>query len=308
MKIVFMGTPDFAVPCLEKLIKTGHDIVGVFTQPDKPVGRKQILTPSDIKVCAEKHNIPVFTPKTLRNGAGLELLKQLEPELVVVVAYGKILPEDVLAFPKYGCINVHGSLLPKYRGAAPIQWSILNGDKITGVTTMLMDAGVDTGDILLQRETEIGENETAGELFDRLSILGAELLEETLLKLTDVGLSPVKQDERKATTVTQLDKSFSPVDFNCDAHSIHNQVRGLNPWPSATFIMDGVKFKLHETRPAGRTDKEAGTVLESKKRLVVACGNGTSVEILTLQPEGRNRMSAADYLRGHEIRQTNLLR
>ena len=308
MKIVFMGTPDFAVPCLEKLIDTGREIVGVFTQPDKPVGRKQILTPSDVKVCAEKHSLKVFTPKTLRNGAGLELLNELEPELIVVVAYGKILPEDVLSYPKYGCINVHGSLLPKYRGAAPIQWSILNGDRVTGVTTMLMDAGIDTGDILLQSETEIGADETAGELFDRLSLLGAELLEKTVNQLINVGLSPVKQEESEATYVTQLDKSFSPVDFNRDAKDIHNQVRGLNPWPCATFEMDGVRFKLHKTQICSKTDKPAGTVLECDKKLVIACGNGTSIELVTIQPEGKNKMSASDYLRGHKISCNNFLR
>ncbi|MCR4563871.1 MAG: methionyl-tRNA formyltransferase [Clostridiales bacterium] len=301
MRIVFMGTPDFAVPCLEKMIDTGEDVVGVFTQTDKPVGRKQILTPSEVKVCAVENSIPVFQPKTLRNGEALEILKDLKPELIVVTAYGKILPEEIINFPKYGCINIHASLLPKYRGAAPIQWSVINGDKITGVTSMYMDVGLDTGDIILQSQTEIGENETAGELFDRLKLIGADVLEKTVELIKKDGLKRIKQDETKASYVTQLDKSFSPVDFNKTATEIHNKVRGLNPWPVASFKIGDTRFKLWETRITGKTDKKAGAVVESSDKLVIACGDNTSIELVVIQPEGKNKMSASDYLRGHKI-------
>jgi methionyl-tRNA formyltransferase len=301
MKIVFMGTPDFAVPCLEKLIETGEDVVGVFTQTDKPVGRKQVLTPSEVKVCAAEHNIPVFQPKTLRDGNALKTLKELNPDLIVVTAYGKILPEEIINFPKYGCINIHASLLPEYRGAAPIQWSIINGDSVTGVTSMQMDVGLDTGDIILQQETEIGENETAGELFDRLKFIGADVLKKTVELIKNGKVNRIKQDDEKATYVTQLDKSFSPVDFNNSATQIHNKVRGLNPWPVASFMIDNTRFKLWETRISKSTDRQSGTVIESGNRLVVSCGNGTSIELVTIQPEGKNKMSASDYLRGHSI-------
>lgn len=301
MRIVFMGTPDFAVPCLEKLIDMGEQVVGVFTQTDKPVGRKQILTPSDVKVCAIEHNIPVFQPKTLRNGEALDILRQLEPELIVVTAYGKILPEEIINYPKYGCINIHASLLPKYRGAAPIQWSVINGDSVTGVTSMQMDVGLDTGDIILQSETEIGENETAGELFDRLKIIGADVLEKTVVLIKKGELKRIKQDDEKATYVTQLDKTFSPVDFNKTAAEIHNKVRGLNPWPVASFVLENTRFKLWETRVSGKTDKAPATVIESDGRLIVACADGTSIELLTVQPDGKKKMSASDFLRGHKI-------
>ena len=301
MRIVFMGTPDFAVPCLEKLISMGENVVGVFTQTDKPVGRKQILTPSDVKVCALEHNIRVFQPKTLRDGSAFEILKELNPDLIVVTAYGKILPEEIINFPKFGCINIHASLLPAYRGAAPIQWSIINGDSITGVTSMQMDVGLDTGDIILQQKTEIGENETAGELFDRLKLIGADVLEKTVELIKRNEVVRIKQDDENATYVTQLDKSLSPIDFNTDAFEIHNKVRGLNPWPVATFIMENKRFKLWETRPSVKTDKEPGTVIQSDTKLIVSCANNSSIELITIQPEGKNKMSASDYLRGHSV-------
>jgi len=301
MRIVFMGTPDFAVPCLEKLIDMGENVVGVFTQTDKPVGRKQILTPSDVKVCALAHNIPVFQPKTLRDGKSIEILEQLQPDLIVVTAYGKILPKEIIDYPKYGCINIHASLLPEYRGAAPIQWSIINGDKVTGVTSMQMDVGLDTGDIILQKKTEIGENETAGELFDRLKLIGAEILEETISLIKNGKIERIKQDDEKATYVTQLDKSFSPVDFNKSAQEIHNKVRGLNPWPVASFVIDNTRFKLWETKVSDKTDKQPGTVIKNGESLVVACGENTSIELVIIQPEGKNKMKSSDYLRGHNV-------
>ena len=301
MRIVFMGTPDFAVPCLEKLIDMGENVVGVFTQTDKPVGRKQILTPSDVKVCALAHNIPVFQPKTLRDGKSIEILEQLQPDLIVVTAYGKILPESIINYPRYGCINIHASLLPEYRGAAPIQWSIINGDKVTGVTSMQMDVGLDTGDIILQKKTEIGENETAGELFDRLKLIGAEVLEDTISLIKNGKIERIKQDDEKATYVTQLDKSFSPVDFNKSAQEIHNKVRGLNPWPVASFVIDNTRFKLWETKVSDKTDKQPGTVIKNEESLVVACGENTSIELVVIQPEGKNKMKSSDYLRGHNV-------
>ncbi len=301
MRIVFMGTPDFAVPCLEKLIDMGENVVGVFTQTDKPVGRKQILTPSDVKVCALANNIPVFQPKTLRDGKADEILEELQPDLIVVTAYGKILPESVINYPKYGCINIHASLLPQYRGAAPIQWSIINGDIITGVTSMQMDVGLDTGDIILQKKTEIGENETAGELFDRLKLIGAEVLEDTISLIKNGKIERIKQDDSKATYVTQLDKTFSPIDFNKRARDIHNKVRGLNPWPVASFVMDNTRFKLWETKVSNKTDKQPGTVIKNEESLVVACGENTSIELVIIQPEGKNKMKSSDYLRGHNV-------
>ena len=301
MKTVFMGTPDFAVPCLEKLTEMGEEVVGVFTQPDKPVGRKQMLTASPVKVFAEEHSLPVYQPNSLKNEETVNLLKKLSPELIVVTAYGKILPKEVLDLPKYGCINIHASLLPKYRGAAPIQWSILNGDVYTGITSMQMDTGLDTGDILIQKEVSIGKNETSGELFDRLKILGAEVLEITIERLKAGELKPAKQLEDEATYVTTLDKSICPVDFKKTASEIHNKVRGLNPWPVATFKLNGITFKLWETRPSGKTDLLPGTVIESDTKLVIACGNNTSIELLSIQPEGKKRMNVSDYLRGNKI-------
>ena len=301
MKTVFMGTPDFAVPCLEKLTEMGEEVVVVFTQPDKPVGRKQMLTASPVKVFAEEHSLPVYQPNSLKNEETVNLLKKLSPELIVVTAYGKILPKEVLDLPKYGCINIHASLLPKYRGAAPIQWSILNGDVYTGITSMQMDTGLDTGDILIQKEVSIGKNETSGELFDRLKILGAEVLEITIERLKAGELKPAKQLEDEATYVTTLDKSICPVDFKKTASEIHNKVRGLNPWPVATFKLNGITFKLWETRPSGKTDLLPGTVIESDTKLVIACGNNTSIELLSIQPEGKKRMNVSDYLRGNKI-------
>lgn len=308
MKVVFMGTPDFAVPCLERLITDGENVVGVFTQPDKPVGRKQVLTPSAVKVCAQNHNLPVFQPKTLKNGEALEIIKLLNPDLIVVTAYGKILPKEILDFPQFGCINIHASLLPKYRGSAPIQWCIINGDTVTGVTSMKMDEGLDTGDMLLKAELEIDENETAGELFDRLMVLGGEVLSETLISLRQGTLKPKKQDENEAVIIPMLDKSISPIDWNKSAFEIHNKVRGLNPWPVATFFLDDNRIKLYKTKIIKNIGGKAGEVAESEKRLVVSCGDENAVEIISLQPEGKKQMSAVDFLRGHKIPVGSILR
>jgi methionyl-tRNA formyltransferase len=298
MKIIYMGTPDFAVPALEKLSQSQHEVAAVFTQPDKPKGRKMVLTPPDVKVCAQKLNIPVYQPETFKDGKALDIINGYNPDVIVVAAYGKLLPKAVLDAPKYGCVNIHGSLLPKYRGAAPIQQSVLNGDKVTGVTTMLMDVGLDTGDILMTKETEIGENETSGELFDRLAILGGELILETLQSLESGKITPTKQDETLATHTSKIDKSYCPIDFTKSAQQIHNQVRGLNPWPIATTKIDGKNVKIFSTKLCNKSGI-SGTIL-SIKPFIVACGEN-SVEICELQPEGKKRMPASAFLAGHKL-------
>lgn len=298
MKIIYMGTPDFAVPALKALASSEHEVCAVFTQPDKPRGRKMILTPPDVKVCAQSLNIPVYQPEYMKNSDALEIINKYIPDVIVVAAYGKILPKAVLDAPKYGCVNIHGSLLPKYRGAAPIQQSVLNGDKVTGITTMLMDVGLDTGDILLTEETEIGENETSGELFDRLAVLGGELIIKTLSALEKGEITPKKQDESLATHTSKIDKSLCPIDFSKSASEVHNKVRGLNPWPVATTIICGKNVKVYSTKLCQKSGK-SGEVL-STKPFVVACGE-KSVEILELQPEGKKRMTADAFLAGHQL-------
>ena len=269
MRIVYMGTPDFAVPALEKLAQSpDYTVAAVFTQPDKPKGRKMVMTPPDVKVCAEKLGIPVFQPSSMRSEEAYNSLKELNPDVIVVAAYGQILPKAVLDLPKFGCVNIHGSLLPKYRGAAPIQQSVLDGEKVTGVTTMLMDVGLDTGDILLKAETEIGENETAGELFDRLAVLGGELIIETLDKLKKGEITPQKQDESLATHTSKISKELCPIDFNKSAFEVHNKVRGLNPWPVAVTEIAGKTVKVYSSRVSDMSGA-AGTIL-SLKPFVVA--------------------------------------
>ncbi len=297
MKLVYMGTPDFAVPALKKLAAS-HEVAAVFTQPDKPVGRKQVLTPPDVKVCAQELGIPVCQPASMKTADALELLKSFEPEVIVVAAYGQILPKAVLDVPPYGCVNIHGSLLPKYRGAAPIQQAVLNGDEVTGVTTMLMDVGLDTGDILLKKETPIGENETSAELFDRLAQLGGDLILETLDALKNGSVTPQKQDDSLATHTSKIDKSLCPIDFSKPAREIHNRIRGLYSWPVATAQIHGKRVKIHKARLA-RGSGKAGTVL-SVKPLVIACGEG-AVELLELQPEGKKKMSAEAFAAGHQL-------
>lgn len=299
MKIVYMGTPDFAVPALKKLAADEkHTVLGVFTQPDKPRGRKMILTPPDVKVCANELNIPVYQPASMKSEDAIKTLKELNPDVIVVAAYGQILPKAVLDLPKYGCVNIHGSLLPKYRGAAPIQQSVLDGEKVTGVTTMLMDVGLDTGDILQTAKTEIGENETAGELFDRLSLLGGDLIIKTLDALESGLVTPQKQDESLATHTSKIDKSLCPIDFNKTAAEVHNKVRGLNPWPVATAEILGKRVKVYSTRISDLRG-EAGTVL-SVKPLTIACAD-KSVELVEIQPEGKKRMTAEAFLAGHKL-------
>lgn len=302
MRIVFMGTPDFAIPCLERLIESKHDIVGVFCQPDKPKGRSQVLTAPPIKELALKNDIPVFQPKTLKGDAGVEILKELKPDLVVVTAYGKILPEDFLSYPKYGCINIHGSILPKYRGASPVQWAVLNGDSEAGVTSMQMDAGLDTGDMLLVGKIPVDENETAEGLFDKLSVLGADILEQTIIKLEEGSLVPQKQDDSKANYVGMLSKEMSGIDWSLSAWEVHNKIRGLYSWPGASTVIDGKTLKLHKAKMSDKTGNNiAGSVIECDKKLVVCCGDNKCVELIEIQLEGKKRMNAEDFLRGRKI-------
>lgn len=298
MKIIYMGTPDFAVPALKSLASSEHEVCAVFTQPDKPRGRKRILTPPDVKICAQSLDIPVYQPDSIKNSDALEVINSYNPDVIVVAAYGKLLPKAVLDAPKFGCVNIHGSLLPKYRGAAPIQQSVLNGDKVTGITTMLMDIGMDTGDILLKKETKIGENETSGELFDRLALLGGELILKTLSALEKGEITPQKQDKGLATHTSKIDKSLCPIDFSKSAFEVHNKVRGLNPWPVATAKICGKNVKIFSTRLCSNSGK-IGEVL-SINPFVVGCGEN-SVEILELQPEGKKRMTADAFLAGHRI-------
>ncbi len=302
MKIVYMGTPDFAVLPLKALIDKGYEVAGVFTQPDKPVGRKAILTPPPVKTVALENNIPVFQPASLKNGEGVRLLEELKPDVVIVVAYGKILPKDFLDYPQYGCINIHGSLLPKYRGAAPIQRCILDGEKYAGVTSMQMDVGLDTGDMLLKTVTEIGENETAGELFDRLAVMGADLLIETLAALEKGELKPEKQNDAESTYAAMLDKTMSPVDWTKTALEVHNHIRGLDPWPVAQTVLEDKNLKLFGSELVKNEGSGLpGSVKITKKGLLVYCGDGNPVFIKEVQYEGKKRMSAADFFRGHPV-------
>ena len=301
MRIVMMGTPDFAVPCLERLIADGHTVPLVVTQADKPKGRGHHMTPPPMKVCALEHGIEVFQPTKIKDEEALATIRAAQPELIVVVAYGKILPKALLEMPTYGCINVHGSLLPQYRGAAPIQWAVLDGQKKTGITTMWMNEGLDTGDMLMKSEREIPFDMTAGELFDALCQDGAQLLSKTIDALQKGELKPEKQDDSKATYASMLTKEMSAIDWTKPALTLHNQVRGLNPWPSAVCRCQGKTMKVHAARPAGETDAAPGTVV-SVSPLTVACGEGTALELIEVQYEGGKRMPSADFLRGHPMK------
>lgn len=299
MRIVFMGTPDFAVPSLQALIDAGHDVCAVYTQPDKPQGRKQILTAPPVKTLALEHDIPVFQPNTLKNEDEQARLRELAPEVIIVVAYGKLLPKAVLDIPPHGCINVHGSLLPRWRGAAPIQWAVIAGDEMAGVTTMQMAEGLDTGDMLLTYETKVGEKETAGELFDRLAQSGAELLTQTLVKLDEI--EPRPQDDAQSCYAHMLDKQMAVIDWSKSAHEIDCLIRGLNPWPIALTTLSGERLKVFAAEKAAGNG-EPGTVLEAnpKKGLTVACGEG-ALKLTEIQLVGGKRMKATDFLRGHAI-------
>lgn len=300
MNIVFMGTPDFAEESLRKLVENNYNVVGVFTKPDMPVGRKHILTSPEVKVAAEQLNIPVFQPNSLKNDESFNILKELNPDLIVVVAYGKILPKNILNLPKYGCINVHASLLPKYRGASPIQWSIVCGEKETGVSTMLLDEGMDTGDVLLSASTEIGSTETAEELWDRLKVMGGELLIKTVEGLVDGSIKPTAQDEEKATYAPIIKKTDGLIDWSKSAKEIDCKIRGLHSWPVAYTKVNGKMLKIFSADIIESVDEKFGKVVSHDKELVVACGKG-GLKINELQLEGSKRMKTEDFLRGKKI-------
>ena len=308
MKMVFMGTPNFAVPSLKALYEAGHEIQAVFCQPDKPKGRGYKLVPPPVKVFALGKDIPYFQPQSLKNG-GEEYIREIEtlaPDCIVVAAYGKILPKSVLDIPKFGCVNVHGSLLPKYRGAGPIQWAVLNDEKTTGITTMLMGEGLDTGDMLLKSETEIGENETAAELFDRLADMGASLIVETLDKLEKGEITPVPQNEAEASYAPMLSKDLSPIDFTKSAREVHKHICGLSDWPCASTTINGKRIKVYHSEIVdGKSEKLPGTVVNVKD-LTVACGEGL-VRFTEIQAEGSKRMATADYLRGKPVAEGTVL-
>lgn len=303
MRILFMGTPDFAVPSLEALIQAGHTICGVFTQPDKPKNRGMKLQAPPVKECALAHDIPVFQPVKLRDGTALAQIQELAPQLIVVAAYGRILPDDILAAPPKGCINVHSSLLPNYRGAAPINWAVLNGDKETGVTIMHMAHDLDAGDIISQAATPIDPDETVVALHDRLAVLGAQLLVETVAQIEAGTATRTPQNHDKATLAPMLGRELSPMDFTRTARQLRDQVRGLIPWPAAVTNLGDKRCKVFQTVVSGEyTTAVPGTVLAAgKEGLVVACGEGTVLRLEEIQPDGGKRMKAADYLRGHPI-------
>ena len=300
MRIVFMGTPDFAVPCLQRLLEGGHEVPAVFTQPDKPVGRHAVLTPPPVKQLALSRGIPVYQPTKMRDGTAAALLRELAPDCLVVVAYGRILPQEILDVPPRGCVNIHGSLLPRYRGAAPIQWSVIRGETVTGVTSMFMDAGMDTGDIIDTLTTPIGENETAGELFERLAPLGARLLSTTLAAIADGTVTRRPQNDAEATMAPMLEKAMGRLDLTRPARELHNQVRGMNPWPGAFCTAGGKTLKIHETRVAAGSGAP-GTLLCADP-VTVACGEG-ALQLVTVQPEGKPRMAAEAWLRGARLPQ-----
>ena len=302
MRVVFMGTPDIAATCLKQILADGFEVVGVYTQPDRPKNRGMKLAFSPVKEVALANDLPVYQPENFREDETVEQLRALQPDVVAVVAYGRILPQRVLDIPAKGCINIHASLLPAYRGSAPYQWAVLDGLTETGVSSMYLCAQMDAGDVIDVAKTPIGENETAGELLDRLAVLGADLLDKTLRRLERGSVEATKQDEALVSYAPMLDKSICPIDWNKSAQAIHNQVRGLHPWPVATMQLQGSKFKVHETRiVAGSHNKTPGEVIAlTKTGLQMACGEGI-LEIRTLQAEGGKRMAAPDYFRGHPL-------
>ena len=302
MRVVFMGTPDIAATCLQKILDDGIQVVGVYTQPDRPKNRGMKLAFSPVKEVALAHDLPVFQPENFREEETVEQLRSLQPDVVAVVAYGRILPQNVLDIPKHGCINIHASLLPSYRGSAPYQWAVLDGLEETGVTAMYLCRQMDAGDVIDVSTTPIGPNETAGELLDRLAVLGADLLSRTLSAIENGTVSRCPQDDSKATYAPMLDKSMCPIDWNKTACQVHNHVRGLHPWPVATAVIGGTNFKIHSTVVVDQDTKtRPGKVLAlTKTGLQVACGQGV-VEIRSLQAEGGKRMAAPDYFRGHPL-------
>ncbi|MBR4888906.1 MAG: methionyl-tRNA formyltransferase [Clostridia bacterium] len=304
MRIIFMGTPDFAVPSLQALIDAGHEICAVFTQPDKPKGRGHAMAPPPVKELALKYGLTVYQPRSMKKGPALEIIQSIAPDVIVVVAFGKILPLSILSVPRLGCVNVHGSLLPQYRGSAPIQWTVLNGDKVTGVTTMLMNEGIDTGDILDVETTEVGENETSGELFDRLMVMGAELLPKTLEKLENGTAVRTPQPEEGACYAPMLDKAMADMDWNKSADELHNLVRGLNPWPVAVMRFEGKRMKVFDASVLSVQGTAGEAFVGPDRSFCVYCGKD-ALCLNVVQPENKKRMSGADFLLGHPLNDKN---
>jgi len=302
MRVVFMGTPDIAATCLQKIIADGFHVVAVYTQPDRPKNRGMKLAFSPVKEVALEHEIPVYQPENFREDETVQQLRDLKPDVIAVVAYGRILPQRVLDIPPRGCINIHASILPKYRGSAPYQWAVLDGLEETGVSAMYLCREMDAGDVIDVSKTPIGPDETAGQLLDRLAVLGAELLSKTLTRLTEGEVEAVKQDSTQVSYAPMLDKSICPIDWNVSAQQVHNKVRGLNPWPVATTEIQGKRFKIYETKVVkAQTDAEPGTILGlTKTGLQIACARDV-IEIRVLQAEGGKRMAAPDYFRGHPL-------
>ena len=301
MRVVFMGTPDIAATCLKKILADGFEVVGVYTQPDRPKGRGMKLVASPVKEIALAAGIPVFQPENFRQEETVEQLRALKPDVCAVVAYGRILPQKVLDVPAYGCINIHASLLPKYRGSAPYQWAVLDGLTETGVTAMYLTREMDAGDIIDVSKTPIGENETAGQLLDRLAVLGADLLSKTLTRFENGKVPAVPQNEAEVSYAPMLDKTMCPIDWTKTAQQVHNQVRGLHPWPVATMELEGKTFKVHATKVVEGSGNPGEILGLTKTGLRIACGEG-AIEILSLQAEGGKRMAAPDYFRGHPLK------
>ena len=302
MRVVFMGTPDIAATCLKKILEDGFQVVGVYTQPDRPKGRGMKMVFSPVKEVALAHDIPVFQPENFRSDEDVEALRALKPDVVAVVAYGRILPQRVLDIPEKGCVNIHASVLPEYRGSAPYQWAVLDGKAETGVSAQYMALQMDAGDVIDVAKTPIDPDETAGELLDRLAVLGADLLSKTLGRIAQGPVEAAAQDPEKVCFAPMLDKTMCPIDWNKTAQQVHNHVRGLNPWPVATAELGGKQFKIHQTKIVENlTSAAPGTILGlTKTGLQVACGQG-AVEIRILQAEGGKRMAAPDYFRGHPL-------
>lgn len=310
MKVVFMGTPDFAVETLEAIVGAGHEVAAVVTQPDKPKGRGGVMAMSPVKECALRHGLTVLQPLKARSPEFVDEIKAINPDVIVVVAFGQIIPSEIIHMPKYGCINVHASLLPKYRGASPIQWTVLDGCEYSGVTTMLMDEGIDTGDILETATVKLDEKETGGSLFDRLSLVGAKLLVETLDKAEAGQLHPVKQDDSQSSYVRMMDKSFGLMDFTQPVEVLERKVRALNPWPSAFTHMDEKLLKIWDATVIKDSSVKAGDYgkvkTDGKTCFMVACDGGY-LSVNELQLEGKKRMKVEDFLRGYSIKEGTVL-
>ncbi|MBP2652931.1 MAG: fmt [Firmicutes bacterium] len=304
LRVVFMGTPDFAVPCLDRLVKDNCEILTVVTQPDRPKGRGRKLTPSPVKEAALRYGLPVLQPEKIKTPDFIDQIVALKPEAIVVVAFGQILPQSLLNVPKLGCINVHASILPKYRGAAPIHWAVINGERVTGVTTMYMDAGLDTGDMILKKEVNILPDDTTGELYDKLGLLGADLLSDTLRLMIQGDVPREKQDGSQATYASMITRETEQIDWHQSAEAVHNLVRGLNPWPSAYCRHDGKILKIWQTRVKEESQTIVGTpgqvVAVGENGCIVATGAGL-VELRQVQPESKKRMSAVEYVRGYGL-------